>query len=142
MLFQRIEFVNLSNQIFEHASSFSRNTDKPSTVSVEEQKHYGIGPIIDTPYPQTTDPELRELFFKRFYQHSDEQEIQLRGLIGARHKLAQLTGHESFAHRSQLYSVLRTYENTKNFLQGIIKVCFLFFYKLKICIFVEIFKYC
>lgn len=93
---------------------------------MQEQKTYGIGPTIETPYPHTSDPELRKLFFNRFYEHSDEQEKELRGLIAARHKLAKLTGHESFAHRSQLYSVLGTYENTKKFLEGVIQVpCFL-----------------
>uniref|UniRef100_A0A914ZDC6 Peptidase M3A/M3B catalytic domain-containing protein n=1 Tax=Panagrolaimus superbus TaxID=310955 RepID=A0A914ZDC6_9BILA len=118
---EKDEFVCLSNEIFQHSSNFSKNTDTPSKLTVEEQKEYGIGPLVDTPYPHTSDPELRKLFFNRFYQHSDEQENALRGLIGARHKLAKLTGHESFAHRSQLYSVLGTYENTKNFLEGIIK---------------------
>uniref|UniRef100_A0AC35ESC7 Peptidase M3A/M3B catalytic domain-containing protein n=1 Tax=Panagrolaimus sp. PS1159 TaxID=55785 RepID=A0AC35ESC7_9BILA len=118
---EKKEFVSLSNEVFHYASIFSRNTEKPSMFTEEEQKKYGIGPLVDTPYPHVADPELRKLFFNRFYQHSDEQEHALRGLIGTRHMLANLTGYKSFAHRVQPFSLLGTYENTLKFLEGIIQ---------------------
>uniref|UniRef100_A0A7E4VSD8 Peptidase_M3 domain-containing protein n=1 Tax=Panagrellus redivivus TaxID=6233 RepID=A0A7E4VSD8_PANRE len=117
---ERRQFVNLSNEIFEAAYDFASGTDVLSSVSPEEQKKYDISTnAIDTPFPFSPDAGTREFYFRRFYKPSDIQEKRIQQLVGARHELAQLTGHESFAHRSQLYSVLGTYESTKKFLLGI-----------------------
>jgi len=118
---ERIAFVNLSNEIFEAATDFSNGVYQPSPVTKEEQKEYGIGPFIDTPYPVGVSSSTREFFFNRYYQHSNEQEKNIQKLIGARHKLANLTGFNSFADRSQMYSVLGSYENARNFLHGLIE---------------------
>ncbi|KAE9555380.1 hypothetical protein FO519_001392 [Halicephalobus sp. NKZ332] len=118
---ERITFVNLSNEIFEAATEFSNGVYRPSLVSKEEQKEYGVGPVIETPYPVGVSPSTREFFFKRYYHHFDEQEKNIQKLIGARHKLANLTGFGSFSDRSQMYSVLGSYENARNFLHGLIE---------------------
>ena len=119
--FQRVAFVDLSNEIFEAATDFSNGVHQPAPVTKAEQKEHGIGPFIDTPYPIGVTASTREFFFRRYYQHSNEQEKNIQKLIGARHKLANLTGFNSFADRSQMYSVLGSYENARNFLHGLIE---------------------
>uniref|UniRef100_A0AC34Q9X7 Peptidase M3A/M3B catalytic domain-containing protein n=1 Tax=Panagrolaimus sp. JU765 TaxID=591449 RepID=A0AC34Q9X7_9BILA len=117
----RVKFVNLSNEIFEAATSFAVGIDRPATVTKEEQNRYGIGPTIDHPYPFGANADTREFFFRRYYQHFDQQEAYIQKLVGSRHKLAKLTGYDSFADRCQVYSVLGSYEEAKKFLHGLIE---------------------
>uniref|UniRef100_A0A914EAW4 Peptidase M3A/M3B catalytic domain-containing protein n=1 Tax=Acrobeloides nanus TaxID=290746 RepID=A0A914EAW4_9BILA len=117
---EREEFVKLSNEIYDAGASFAQAADEPVQLSSSEKRKYGVDEIPH-PYPDTSDREAREFFYNKYFQHNREQENQLRRLVSCRDRLAKLTGFPTFSHRAQQFSILGSYENVKNFLEGVIK---------------------
>ncbi|KAI6232043.1 Peptidase family M3 containing protein [Aphelenchoides besseyi] len=82
---KRLEFVNLSNAIFQFGAEFCANAE-------------GMTPI------------------GRYIRHDSKQENILKDLVLSRHRLAQVTGFESYAHRAQQNTILGSYDAAVNFL--------------------------
>ncbi|KAI6209752.1 COP9 signalosome complex subunit 6 [Aphelenchoides besseyi] len=81
----RLEFVNLSNAIFQFGAEFCVNAE-------------GMTPI------------------GRYIRHDSKQENILKDLVLSRHRLAQVTGFESYAHRAQQNTILGSYDAAVDFL--------------------------
>ncbi|MFH4974227.1 hypothetical protein AB6A40_000936 [Gnathostoma spinigerum] len=115
------EFVNLSNDIFDAGTAFTAGADKPVRLSHFDSKQYGVDRNLSHPWPMTLSRDTRRWTHCKYYQHNEDQEASLRRLIECRHKLARLTGFETYAHRAQHNTLLSTYENAHDFLAEIIK---------------------
>ncbi|KAI6173195.1 COP9 signalosome complex subunit 6 [Aphelenchoides besseyi] len=87
----RLEFVNLSNAIFQFGAEFCVNAE-------------GMTPI------------------GRYIRHDSKQENILKDLVLSRHRLAQVTGFESYAHRAQQNTILGSYDAAVDFLYQVATV--------------------
>uniref|UniRef100_A0A9J2PAY9 COP9 signalosome complex subunit 6 n=1 Tax=Ascaris lumbricoides TaxID=6252 RepID=A0A9J2PAY9_ASCLU len=127
---KREEFVTLSSEIFDAGTQFTIGAERPVKVSFVERKQYGVDRFLTNPYRYLSNPlaismcrKTRRWAHNTYFKHNDEQEATLVRLISCRHRLAHLTGFESYAHRAQQFSLLTNYDNAHNFLTSIIKSC-------------------
>ncbi|KAH7729029.1 Peptidase family M3 containing protein [Aphelenchoides avenae] len=119
---ERREFVELSNDIFEVGARFSDGVHQEVPISVEDQRTYKIQrAFLNSPWVHSGDRAGREFAYTKYLGHIEEQENLLRRLISSRHRLAKLTGFDTYADRAQRHTALQTYEHVYNFLNGIIK---------------------
>ncbi|KAI6192015.1 Mitochondrial intermediate peptidase [Aphelenchoides bicaudatus] len=54
-----------------------------------------------------------------YIRHDSKQENVLKNLVLSRHRLAQLTGFKTYAHRAQKHTILGTYEAAVDFLDDV-----------------------
>ncbi|VDK56864.1 unnamed protein product [Anisakis simplex] len=135
---KREEFVALSSEIFDAGSKFCMGAERPVKVSIMERKQYGVDRYLPNPYRYLVNPlaismtrRTRQWAHNTYFRHNDEQNVicflfqeeSLVRLITCRHRLARLTGFETYAHRAQQFSLLGNYDNAHDFLTNIIKSC-------------------
>ncbi|CAD6192735.1 unnamed protein product [Caenorhabditis auriculariae] len=120
---EREKFVNISGEIFDACARFQSKCDSEVVVKKPDQVRFSLPSRIYSPVSHSSERNKREFVYNAYYAHNEEQENQLRRIVGSRHSLAQLTGFESFAHRAQRNSLLKNYESVRQFLWGIIDNC-------------------
>uniref|UniRef100_A0A0N5ATK6 COP9 signalosome complex subunit 6 n=1 Tax=Syphacia muris TaxID=451379 RepID=A0A0N5ATK6_9BILA len=120
---KKSQFVKISGSIFDTGSKFIAEAEKPVCVNLLERRKYGSGSYLTGPTTSTLSTASRKWSYATYYRHSALQESLLRQLISCRHRLAELTGFKTYAHRAQMFSILGSYDRAHEFITSIIKAC-------------------
>ena len=78
-------------------------------------------------YMEAASETAREAAYKIYLHPAEEQEQTLVHLLQARHRLAQLCGYPTYAHRSAALLDFRSILTTVLIMSGFIQSCFMFF---------------
>ncbi|KAI8503944.1 hypothetical protein Bbelb_180120 [Branchiostoma belcheri] len=118
--------VRLNEDILTLGSDFSKGVNTPNAVPksvLPEHLKYcfsvdGDKVIVQSMHSDSGSDAIREAAYKLYLHPNPQQERVLEALLTARHKLAQLVGYPTFAHRTLKGTMARDPETVMSFLKA------------------------
>lgn len=116
LLLQRMDFVQISSDIFRLSSEFVRKCDQTPETS---DSCVSSNLLVNQASLNSPVSSVREAAYRRYYFPSPGQEDLLKSLLGQRRQLARTVGFPTYAHRALRGSLLETPANAEAFLISI-----------------------
>ncbi|XP_043477503.1 mitochondrial intermediate peptidase [Leptopilina heterotoma] len=121
---QRREVVEYNDFILQIGQKFTATALAPRSIRIDQiptiARKYFIAErgqvVINGHFAESPSSLIREVTYKIFLQPDRTQELYLKDLLNSRHKLAQICGFPSYAHRALKGTTMETPENVKDFL--------------------------
>ena len=116
--------VKLHEMILTFGAEFSHNTSAPSQFPLKKWADQVRIPfkisanqiMVNSPYSESSNSQLRQEAYKAFYMQSDGQLAILENLLACRSQLANLLGFDSFAQRALKGTMAQNPQTVMSFL--------------------------